>query len=186
MTIAARNRNLDLLRAIAILMVVTGHLVVQSPTVLLRLRAITDYGQYGVYLFFVLSGWLVGGFYGRERRAFGSVAVMSFWIRRWLRTVPPYLAALLIASLGAYGLRQQSFDFGYLLFVQNYYDHIPFFLVSWSLCVEEHFYLIAPLLFLALRGFAGTRVTIAVFLLLAIAAPSSRLLEYPSLSNSFA
>ena len=186
MIIAARNRNLDLLRAIAILMVVIGHLVLQSPTVLLRLRAITDYGQYGVDLFFVLSGWLIGGLYWREHRAFGNVAIVSFWMRRWLRTIPPYLATLLIASLGAYALRQRPFDFWYLLFIQNYYEQIPYFLISWSLCVEEHFYLAAPLVFLTLRGLGGTRGTIALFLLLAIAAPVSRLLEYPSLSNSFA
>ncbi len=167
-------------------MVVIAHLMVQSPVRLAGLREITDYGQNGVDLFFVLSGWLVGGLYWREQRELANVAIISFWMRRWLRTVPPYLAALLVASLGAYALRRQPFDFGYLLFVQNYYDEIPYFLFSWSLCVEEHFYLLAPLLFLALRGLTGTKGTITFLLLLAIAAPVSRLVEYPSLSNSFA
>src|SRR5215831_2616149 len=119
MTVAARNRNLDLLRAIAILMVVIDHMIVQAPLHLPWLKRITDFGIYGVDLFFVLSGWLIGGLYWREHRDFGSVAITSFWIRRWLRTIPPYLVTLLIASLAAYGLRRQPFDFGYLLFIQN-------------------------------------------------------------------
>ncbi|HYM19023.1 MAG TPA: acyltransferase [Micropepsaceae bacterium] len=183
--LATRNRNLDLLRAMAILMVVIDHMMVQAPLHLPWLKRITDFGIYGVDLFFVLSGWLIGGLYWREHRNFGNVAIVRFWIRRWLRTIPPYLVTLLIASLAAYGLRRQPFDFGYLLFIQNYYDHMPYFLISWSLCVEEHFYLLAPLLFLILRGFGGARVTIALFSVLALAATASRFLEASALSNSF-
>ena len=181
----ARRRNLDLLRAIAIMMVVIDHMMVQAPLHLPWLKRITDFGIYGVDLFFVLSGWLIGGLYWREQRDFGNVAITSFWMRRWLRTIPPYLVTLLIASLAAYGLRGQPFDFGYLFFIQNYYDHMPYFLISWSLCVEEHFYLVAPLLFIALRGFAGTRATIVLFSLLALAATAARLIEASALGNSF-
>jgi peptidoglycan/LPS O-acetylase OafA/YrhL len=184
---AGRNRNLDLLRASAILMVVLGHLMVQSPILLPGLRRITDYGQSGVDLFFVLSGWLIGGLYWREQRARGSVVMLRFWVRRWLRTIPPYLVALAIASLGAYVLRRQAFDFHYLLFIQNYYETIEdYFTASWSLCVEEHFYLLAPLLFLALRGGTGRRGTIACLLLLVLASPVLRLVEYPNLKYPFA
>ena len=76
----ARNRNLDLLRAIAITMVVVYHTAHTTPS----LRPVTNYGEYGVDLFFVLSGWLVGGLYWRERFSFGNVRIVGFWIRRWL------------------------------------------------------------------------------------------------------
>src|SRR5690349_1065400 len=70
---------------------------------------------------------------------------VRFWVRRWLRTIPPYVAALAISWVAVRIARGQSFDFGYLIFVQKFYLQIPFFLVSWSLCVEEHFYLLLPL-----------------------------------------
>ena len=44
-----------------------------------------------------------------------------------------------------YWMRGERFDWHYIVFMQNYYERIPFFLVSWSLCIEEHFYLAAPL-----------------------------------------
>jgi len=147
-SVSARNPNLDLLRATAITMVVIYHTAQTTPAI----RPITNYGEYGVDLFFVLSGWLIGGLYWRERHAFGSVQIVRFWMRRWIRTLPPYFAALLVAWLAAYALRNQAFDYAYLVFVQNYYHYIPFFQVSWSLCVEEHFYLLLPLLLAFHRG----------------------------------
>ncbi len=103
------------------------------------------YGQHGVDLFFVLSGWLIGGLYWREMKAFSGVGVLRFWVRRWMRTLPPYFAALLLSWLAVSAARAEPFDWRYLVFLQNYYERIPFFLVSWSLCIEEHFYLAAPI-----------------------------------------
>jgi peptidoglycan/LPS O-acetylase OafA/YrhL len=139
-----RSTALDRLRASAILSVVVYHIVLMSPVSLPGLARITWYGQYGVDLFFVLSGWLIGGLYWREMKAFGGVRILRFWVRRWMRTVPPYFAALVLSWLAVWSARGEAFDWGYLAFLQNYYDRIPFFLVSWSLCIEEHFYLAAP------------------------------------------
>jgi peptidoglycan/LPS O-acetylase OafA/YrhL len=69
-------------------------------------------------------------------------------------------------------VRGEPFDKGYLFFVQNYYDSIPFFLVSWSLCIEEHFYLFLPL---ALALLPKSRLLFASFVpALVISAPVSR------------
>jgi peptidoglycan/LPS O-acetylase OafA/YrhL len=61
-----------------------------------------------------------------------------------MRTLPPYYIAMLLGWLAVRGQRGEPFDAGYLLFFQNYYKVIPFFTVSWSLCIEEHFYLLLP------------------------------------------
>lgn len=106
----------------------------------------TQLGAYGVDLFFVLSGYLIGGIYCRQRQRDGRVALFRFWGRRWMRTMPPYFAGLVLAWAAVFVHRREAFDPGYLFFLQNYYPEMPFFLVSWSLCVEEHFYLAMPIL----------------------------------------
>ncbi|MGA3006734.1 MAG: acyltransferase [Opitutaceae bacterium] len=149
----ARDPNLDLLRALAISAVVVAHLVVMSPVHRPGVIAVIWAGQFGVDLFFVLSGWLIGGLYFREWQTRGSVRPVSFILRRAWRTVPPYYVALAAAWSAAHFFRNDHppFSIGYLFFLQNYFGRLPFFAVSWSLCVEEHFYLVLPLLFCLLR-----------------------------------
>jgi len=170
-----RNHQLDLLRAIAIAMVVVYHAIQSSPVPLPGLMRFARVGQSGVDLFFVLSGWLIGSLYWRERAKFGNVELLRFWARRWLRTIPPYLMALALAWLAVRVERHEPFNWGYLVFIQNYYDRLPYFLVSWSLCIEEHFYLFLPM-FLVVAG--RTRWSIVVlFTLLILVAPICRCLE---------
>lgn len=135
---------LDWLRAGAVLAVMAYHVVQMSPVPLPHLARFSWYGQYGVDLFFVLSGWLVGGLYWREAARSGSVETWRFWARRWMRTLPPYFAALALSWGAVHVARGEPFDLRYVLFLQNYADRMPYFLVSWSLCIEEHFYLAAP------------------------------------------
>jgi peptidoglycan/LPS O-acetylase OafA/YrhL len=149
------------------------------------IRQATNYGQYGVDLFFVLSGWLIGGLYWRERQAFGNVLIWRFWVRRWLRTIPPYLIALALSYLAVYLARKEAFDFGYLLFLQNYYQRIPFFLVSWSLCVEEHFYLFVPVVFFLWPGTRSYRLNIALLLTILLVPPVFRFLQFPGSASAF-
>jgi peptidoglycan/LPS O-acetylase OafA/YrhL len=132
-----------------------------------------------------LSGWLIGGLYWRERLEFGNVLIGQFWLRRWVRTIPPYLVALLFFYLAVYVARHEPFDYGYLVFLQNYYERIPFFLVSWSLCVEEHFYLLFPLVFLIWRGVGNYRLTVALLLTILLMPPVFRFVEYPGNAIDF-
>ena len=143
MTTKTRYANIDLLRSIAILMVVFYHSVNMSK-VPQWFWDIGETGALGVDLFFVLSGFLVGGLYFKERREFGTVSIPHFICRRIFRTIPMYFLIMPLAYLATYSARNIPFDWSYLLFLQNYRYYMPFYVISWSLCIEEHFYLIMP------------------------------------------
>jgi len=139
-----RNFGLDLLRAAAIVGVFLSH----GVTVLGPLGT-------GVDLFFVLSGFLIGRIYFRSRRN-GSFRLMDFWVARWWRTLPPYLAALGIFALAQYWIRWDPVEWYYIFFLQTIMG-LKGFGPSWSLCVEEHFYLALPLLALAAEAIFGPK-----------------------------
>jgi len=144
-----RNFGLDLARAVAITMVFLSHGV----------SALESLGV-GVDLFFLLSGFLIGRIYLRSQAdahdAPGTFTLWGFWSARWFRTLPPYLAALGLFALAEPHFHNNPIHSYYLIFAQNYLG-VSGFGPSWSLCVEEHFYLALPLIgFLALR-FVGRR-----------------------------
>ncbi len=159
-----RIQNLDLMRAGAILLVVIYHSV-QMDFTGYSINTYTKVGQYGVDLFFVLSGYLIGGLYWNELKKTGNVKKKRFILRRVLRTVPPYLIALMFSYLAVLMARGEKFDFGFIFFLQNYYTEIPFFLVSWSLCIEEHFYLILPFVLLFLHQKKESAILISLSLI---------------------
>ena len=105
------------------------------------------FGWAGVDLFFVLSGYLIASQYFARAVAPGTFGlVRGFYIRRFLRTLPPYFVVLAITYVvTVYGLGQGAAWpslWTYALFLQNFGMPVASFFVSWSLCVEEHFYLV--------------------------------------------
>jgi peptidoglycan/LPS O-acetylase OafA/YrhL len=149
-----RSLAIDMLRGIAILMVLGRHYVVSPDNsgVLRPLaNAWTTIGWAGVDLFFVLSGFLVSGLIFAEYRNQGKVDLRRFVIRRGFKIWPPYL--MYIAAVAAW-LAWQSYPqlasvwselWPNVFHVQNYF-HTPR-LHTWSLAVEEHFYLAVALVF---------------------------------------
>lgn len=139
-----RYASMDTLRAIAILLVVLAHSVLSygAPDYLAPLQL----GGTGVDLFFVLSGWLLGGLLFKEAKNSGSIDIKKFWARRWMRTLPAYFAVLILSILQRYLTKEDvQFPWEYFIFMQNY-GSLPFFFVSWSLCVEEQFYIFIAIL----------------------------------------
>ena len=166
-----RVANLDLLRAVAVTLVVASNAAVEMVVGPGLAGRVASSGWVGVDLFFVLSGWLVGGLYWRELARDGRVRTGRFWGRRWLRTVPAYLVALHVVFAAKWALSggALAYDARYLLFVQNYEARIPYWAVSWSLCVEEHFYLALPLaLGAAVRTRFGMDALLAVALVVSV------------------
>lgn len=147
---ATRNTSLDCLRAFAIITVVNCH--VASSFAPDGRMGWLQVGGHGVDLFFALSGWLIGKHLMQEIQRTGSVDLKRFWLRRWLRTLPAYYAVLLFTFAWQFVSHRTLPDWRYLVFMQNYETPMPYFGVSWSLCVEEHFYLlVAPLSWLIVK-----------------------------------
>lgn len=163
-----RVPSLDLLRTMAIVSVVSFHVAGASePHWWL---APLQVGVTGVDLFFVLSGWLLGRQLALELRDTGTIRITRFWVRRWMRTLPAYYVVLLLTLLEAGIVKgTNAFHWSYVVFAQNYLPGLTAFPVSWSLCVEEHFYLLVAPAFLLFARARGWRVPTLVILL---AAPS--------------
>jgi len=150
---SARLFGLDALRALAVLLVLVGHsLAHQTPPAWLRWFWGAQ-GSLGVEIFFVLSGFLIGRILLNQMVA-GHLSTLGdlweFLSRRWARTLPLYFAFLLIYFRFDYtGVGDLVKDAPFFAFLQNFYwQPIRFFEHSWSLAVEEWFYLSFPLLLL--------------------------------------
>lgn len=182
---------LDALRALAITMVFGAHYAgefdVDRPGSLPSslLRAL-ELGWSGVDLFFVLSGLLIGRQLWTELRTTGTVAVPRFLLRRGLRIWPLYFTFVVLMALvhADQPLRAALPD---ALFYSNYVQGQ----VSggWSLSTEEQFYIVVPLLLLALVRPLGARGAAVAIVALLGAMPLSRWLAlsaagWPALDQS--
>lgn len=159
--ITTTNRvfGLDILRACAILFVVIGHGTFLYPTTIPQIipKLISHiFGYDGVSIFFVLSGFLIGGILINtfEKKKGEKKVLLNFWIRRWFRTLPPYLLILTILLVLNFIFTEgfhfsKKFPLIFFTFTQNlYYKHPDFFSEAWSLSVEEWFYLLIPTIIL--------------------------------------
>ncbi len=144
--------GLDIMRAIAILLVVFSHtlwIVPGAKGLVPDLLSLA--GVLGVEIFFVLSGFLIGRIVFKIfiKDDFSFNKIKYFWIRRWFRTLPNYyliliLNVLLVIYLGN-DLPQNLWQ--YFIFLQNFAWEMPlFFSESWSLPIEEFAYIIGPIL----------------------------------------
>ena len=162
-----RNFGLDLLRFIAIFTVLVSHSITVLPS---KFQIIHFFITDGVLIFFVLSGFLIGRILIRDFQDGISLhKVFYFWKRRWFRTLPAYVFTIfLIITLSyLYHVHFNKFEvLKTIFFVQNIF-HAPkyFFTESWSLSIEEWFYLTLPILLFIFLKISKLSIKINIIIL---------------------
>jgi peptidoglycan/LPS O-acetylase OafA/YrhL len=165
------------MRAISILLVVVAHCLDRATTP--QLYAWFGHGgNYGVRVFFVISGFLITTLLLREYDKTGSISLRDFYIRRALRIFPAfYIFVAVIWALSALGhihlkpgdlLHSLTYTMNYHMDRSWYLNHI------WSLSVEEQFYLLWPLTLMLVKPEKGVKVVLGVLL----AVPLIRVVMY--------
>ena len=146
-----RISSVDFFRGIAVLAVVLFHFKGTLP-----------FGYLGVEIFFVISGLLVGGLLTKDLTSQKKIVFFEFFLKRGFKIWPSYYMFLLLGTGVAVLFYSQShpdqiiplWDFKrYVFFYQNYtggpfhwsFDHV------WTLCVEEHFYILLPVLYIFIQ-----------------------------------
>lgn len=142
--------GLDIVRALAILFVVFSHLhyLIDSHNPLL-MSVSGLFGFFGVEIFFVLSGFLIGTILLKMflKPTFTQKDVLNFLKRRWFRTLPNYYLVLILNLILAFlfGYAAENW-WKYFFFIQNFNENsISFFVESWSLSIEEWTYILSPI-----------------------------------------
>lgn len=161
-----RTKGFDGLRCLSIMLVILGHAQIIQPGESGSLRDNISYyysGGAGVTIFFALSGFLITSLLLRERTTTGSINLKYFFIRRFLRLLPPlipfYIGIVVFMSLGY--IRESYLGLAASVFyVYNFIPKAKLFYSAelahtWSLAVEEQFYLTWPIL---LRFFSNAKV----------------------------
>ncbi|WP_295428361.1 acyltransferase [uncultured Thiodictyon sp.] len=156
-----RIKSLDILRGTAILMVFLNHIEPRISPAVSELTGMTGFvfwrikqlGWTGVDLFFVISGFLISGLLFSELEKSGKLNWRHFWIRRAFKIWPSYLLLLIVLAVtGATGYIDYTTPLSaleslatHLLFLQNYIPSGNPNGPTWSLAIEEHFYILLPM-----------------------------------------
>lgn len=183
-----RNNALDVVRMCAILPVLADHYttfaVKDVPPIFYVL------GDFGVTIFFALSGFLIGGIILRDfENGFSWNVARNFYARRWMRTLPLYftffVAAMFVTFWGfTLDHNWSAKCLAYLVFLQNLAWPMPnWFQESWSLAVEEWFYLLFPALFAALPGIRPRTRILLIALALIVVPLALRFIAYDPTSD---
>lgn len=155
-----RIASLDYVRGIAAYAVSVAHFITMNDATHPLAESIA---MASVEVFFVLSGFVLAPqvlmLMGKPTRY-----VQVFLVRRWLRTIPPYLIALTLMSVVTGQFLSIDY-FRYLFYLQNFAwqaNHVDYYPVAWSLSVEEWFYVgFAPILFLIAKAFRRNDIRFA-------------------------
>jgi len=174
----ARLRELDGWRAVSVILVVLHHVGwFQHPRLRERFQGLGHVlyycGPLGVKIFFVISGFVICRLLISEERQYGSISLKGFYYRRIFRILPPliiYLAA--VSLLLSVGMIRESWRavLNAALFLNdvNAGPHSWFVGHTWSLGVEEHFYLLFPAMWMLTPKPHRGRVFVGVCLLCAV------------------
>jgi peptidoglycan/LPS O-acetylase OafA/YrhL len=155
-----RVKQLDLFRALAILLVIAHHYGQTVPDMPLGLNyvvgAIFIRGWIGVDLFFVISGFLIAGLLFSEFKATHNLDVRRFFVRRGFKIYPAFYVLLLCTFFVGWMTHERGARSAFLfesLFLQNYGPGL--WVHTWSLGIEEQFYLTLPFALCFLASMTG-------------------------------
>lgn len=154
---ASRNlHGLDHLRALAIALVFLSHYVLLNQQYPAWIKSLAQFGWSGVDLFFVLSGYLIAAQLFRQMTSEGGISLRQFFLKRFFRILPAFWVTLVLYYNVPFLRERESLPplWKFLTFTQNLGLDLRFhrtFSHAWSLCVEEHFYLVLPLTLLLLH-----------------------------------
>ena len=145
-----RIKQLDLFRAIAILLVIGHHYGVPVPEMPLGLNhaigTLFDRGWMGVDLFFVISGFLIAGLLFAEFKTTRNIDIKRFLVRRGFKIYPAFYILLACTVLVGWLIQKPPLSrlalISEFFFVQNYAPQV--WVHTWSLGIEEQFYLTLP------------------------------------------
>ena len=181
---------LDGLRALSVLLVIVLHALQRYSLThhVPLLFYVLGNGSMGVFIFFVISGYLITTLLLREREKTSTISLKSFYVRRAFRILPPlylYILFLCILWLTGHlpGMNRLELITA-LTFTRNYVPHVGLWALEhlWSLCIEEQFYLIWPaLLVLSVvhrKGSDGRRIATRIAIGVILAEPFIRVFSY--------
>jgi peptidoglycan/LPS O-acetylase OafA/YrhL len=165
-----RNRTVDFLRCIAILLILVDHIFLTRPVsnknfFLQKIYLLSNGGRIGVDLFFVLSGFLISGLIFKEHKQYEEFRPIRFLIRRGFKIYPLYYILILLGIFFYPLILHQPFFrtdlLAELFFVVNYWNSgNPPLGHLWSISVEEHFYFFLSLFLFLLIKFNKLSFTI--------------------------
>ncbi|MBA4018205.1 MAG: hypothetical protein C0483_13615 [Pirellula sp.] len=157
---------LDVVRGFAVLLVLGRHCPANiriHPALDTISDILHQVGYLGVDLFFVLSGYLIGGLLFKELDRTGTIGLRRFFVRRAFKIWPAYLICLTASCLALaffdkrFVANEQPLEsvarlmWPAFLHIQNYFPSTRVLSFLWSLAVEEHFYLLLPAALLLMR-----------------------------------
>ncbi|MCW3085289.1 MAG: Acyltransferase [Bacteroidetes bacterium] len=158
--------GLDVLRTMAILLVFSWHY--KRYGIPGWLSGISDFGWTGVDLFFVLSGYLIGSQLFKPIAEEQSISVSAFYLKRFFRIVPAYAVVLLLYFLIPAFPEKEGMAplWKFLTFTMNFgldFQNAGAFSHAWSLCIEEQFYLLFPIIVILLSKLkAGNKIILVI------------------------
>ena len=167
-----RNFGLDALRALAVAGVLAAHLSIWiletghwSDDSIAKWAAISFTGGFfGVELFFVLSGYLMGVVAIRDfSSGINLLTLKAYYTKRVMRVVPAYYAAVILLGVAAWTLHSPGPTYRHFIFFYSPTEAEPFFPIGWTLSVQMLFYLIVPFLFLPQKRLALVTAGILTF-----------------------